>query len=364
MKIIVTLSRIIVGSVFIFSGLVKAIDPLGLTYKMQEFFEAWGGMFMKLDKYSFPFSVAMITAEVVLGVALLLGVYKKLTAWLLFLLMLLFTFLTSYVLFSGKIRTCGCFGDCIPLTPIQTFTKDIILLIGALLILFGQKHIHPLFSKAWALLPVAFAGVCFLQYYVLHQLTVKDCLPYKKGNDILALRKMPADATQDKYEYFLFYKKEGVEKEFPLSGTPDSTWTFSRDGAKKLISKGNGKMPSVNDFKLTTQSGNDTTEALLGNPDEYYLLMVRDLPTDGNEPWVRNFQALHASKKIPCYYISSDPVNLLKIIGNRRGDEIPVLTCDGTALKTASRVNATLFFMKGSVIQNKWSAGDIGRLVK
>ena len=131
MKIIVNIARVLVGCLFIFSGLVKAIDPLGLAYKMQEFFEVWAasgylkGMMDLLYDQALLFSVLMIALEVLLGVALLLGWRLKPVSWLLLALTLFFTFLTSYVLFSGKIRACGCFGDCIPLTPVQTFTKDL-----------------------------------------------------------------------------------------------------------------------------------------------------------------------------------------------------------------------------------------------
>ena len=135
MKIAVAVARILVGVLFIFSGLVKAIDPLGLNYKMQEFFEVWAseGYLVNIvnwmHSYSFFITLLMIVLEVALGVGLLVGWRKKTVLRLLLLLMLFFTFLTSYVLFSGKIRSCGCFGDCIPLNPIQTFTKDIILLV-------------------------------------------------------------------------------------------------------------------------------------------------------------------------------------------------------------------------------------------
>ncbi len=153
MKLLVNTARVLVGALFIFSGLVKAIDPLGLAYKMQEFFEVWAtdGYLPKLmnwlNNYAVGFSIFMITIEVVLGVALLIGWQKKLTAWLLFLLTLFFTFLTAFVLFSGKIRACGCFGDCIPLTPIQTFSKDIILTVLIIIMLFGTIHIQPLFKN-------------------------------------------------------------------------------------------------------------------------------------------------------------------------------------------------------------------------
>ena len=186
MKQIVNIARVLVGILFIFSGLVKAIDPLGLAYKMQEFFEVWAnggfmkGLMMWLYAHAVMFSVFMIMLEVVLGFALLLGWKKSITSWLLLLLTLFFTFLTAFVLFTDKIRACGCFGDCIPLTPIQTFTKDLVLLLLIIIILFGRKYIQPLFKKEMISLVVMLLvlfGVSFLQFYVLRHLPIKDCLP-------------------------------------------------------------------------------------------------------------------------------------------------------------------------------------------
>jgi len=127
MKLILNIARFIVGVLFIFSGLIKANDPLGLSYKMQEFFEVWGWGF--LDNYTLTLSVFMIAFEIIAGVAVLVGWQMKLFSWLLLLLIIFFTFLTGYALFSGKIRECGCFGDCIPLTADQSFMKDLVLLV-------------------------------------------------------------------------------------------------------------------------------------------------------------------------------------------------------------------------------------------
>ena len=215
MKVSVTIARIIVGVLFIFSGLVKAIDPLGLTYKMQEFFEVWGRegyatiVMNWMYNHSFLFSIIMITLEVVLGVALLTGFYKKLTLRMLLWLMIFFTFLTSYVLFSGKIATCGCFGDCIPLTPIQTFTKDIILLLLIIFLLLKQQYIESFGKEPLPLILVlvSIMAVAMLQMHVLEHLPLTDCLPYKKGNDLLQLRKMPANAIPDKFDYVFVYQK-------------------------------------------------------------------------------------------------------------------------------------------------------------
>jgi uncharacterized membrane protein YphA (DoxX/SURF4 family) len=162
MKLTINIVRVIVGLLFIFSGLVKAIDPLGLAYKMQEFFEVWAKdgyapqLMMYLYQYALPFAIVMITLEIILGFALLLGYAKKMVTWLLLLLILFFTFLTSYVLFTGKIRACGCFGDCIPLTPIQTFIKDILLLVFIILLLVKRKLITPIVK------PLITKGIIFI----------------------------------------------------------------------------------------------------------------------------------------------------------------------------------------------------------
>jgi len=374
MKQVVNIARILVGGLFIFSGLVKAIDPLGLAYKMQEFFEVWAsegimkGMMGWLNEHALMFSVFMITLEVVLGIALLTGWKTKLVSWLLLLLTLFFTFLTGYVLFSGKIRACGCFGDCIPLTPIQTFTKDIVLLVLVLLILFGRRYIKPLFSNGvnTIVVLVSLFAVLGLQWYVLKHLPVKDCLPFKIGNNILELRKTPKDATYDKFQYTYFYKKGSEEKDFEYGKQPDSAWIYV-DGKmpnKKLIEKGNGKVALINDFILTTSSGNDTTEALLNSPGQYYLLFIKEYP--GDEEWSATEAYMHLrNKDIPHFVVTSQPKEMNGLFnGGRNKFNVEILTADLIVIKTAARVNPTLYLMKGPVIQKKMSWADFKKVAK
>ncbi|MGC4103412.1 BT_3928 family protein [Ferruginibacter sp.] len=370
MKVTVSIARILVGGLFIFSGLVKAIDPLGLAYKMQEFFEVWAdaGYFKSLmdwlHVYATGFSIFMITLEVVLGVALLMGWCKRLTVWLLFLLTLFFTFLTAYVLFSGKIRACGCFGDCIPLTPIQTFTKDIILTLLIILLLFGQKYIQPLFKKmvGGIVVLLSLIAVLALQFYVLKHLPVKDCLPYKVGNNILELRKMPKDAVMDKYEYSFFYEKNGEKKEFKVTALPDSSWKFL-ERKEILIQKGKNNVPLINDFTFTTASGNDTTEDILNQQGKYYLLFIKDIPKDTDAAWVKYFKSIYNQEKkvagLPVYVITAASVKEIQSFLNA---DIPVFICDGTAIKTAARANPTIFLMNGPVIVDKKSGTDIKKI--
>src|ERR1700722_3890567 len=154
MKILMSIVRAVVGVLFIFSGLVKADDPLGLSYKMQEFFEVWN--FHWLDHFTLAFSILMIVFEIVAGVAILLGWRMKLFSWLILLLMIFFTFLTGYAYLSGKVRECGCFGDCIPITAGQSFTKDLVLLVLIVFLFLVRDKIRP------ALLPALSIAVLVL----------------------------------------------------------------------------------------------------------------------------------------------------------------------------------------------------------
>ncbi len=395
MKIFVTISRIIVGVLFIFSGLVKAIDPLGLTYKMQEFFEAWGnaGFFKplmnSLNDYALWFSLIMITLEVMLGVALLLGVQKKLTGWLLLLLVVFFTFLTSYVLFSGKIKACGCFGDCIPLTPVQTFSKDVILLVLVLLILYGIEHVKPVLPRKInrIIFVLSTIGVIWLQWHVLTYLPLKDCLPYKVGNNILELRKMPAGAISDKYDYVFVYEKGGTKKEFSVSSLPDSSWKFV-ERKQTLVQKGVNNVPLINDFYFSkedtvmvyTKDGvtnefaanaipdstwqfiekktikQDVTETVLGQEGDYYLLFLKKIEPD--QDWLTDFYNFYTSltDKSKVYIVTSDFKAANSLFNSGRNPiGLQILVCDATAIKTAARVNPTLYKMHGPVVKEKWS---------
>lgn len=371
MKATVTIARIITGLLFIFSGLVKAIDPRGLAYKMEEFFEVWAnagfmkGLMETLTHYSLSFSIIMITLEVVLGLALLIGWQKKLTAWLILLLVLFFTFLTAYVLFSGKIRACGCFGDCIPLTPIQTFSKDIILLILAILMVWQTTYIKPLAKPFFSFLYIAAATVITLalQFYVLKHMPLADCLPYKKGNDILKLREMPADAVQDKFDYVFVYERNGEKKDFPVSALPDSTWKFV-ERKQTLIEKGKNNVPLINDFSLSDTTGNDVTVEVLSNADYYYLLFIKEVP-EGKNKWLNDFNKISSSaaaklKKVYVITPQRDAVRKFLFMNDIRVDAI--FTADATAIKTAARTNPALYKMKGPVVESKWGWADFDKV--
>src|SRR5687767_14422579 len=209
MNAVLNISRVIVGILFIFSGLIKANDPSGLSYKMQEFFEVWG--MHGFNDYTLAFSIMMIAFEIVAGVAVLVGWKMRLFSWLLLLLTIFFTFLTGYALFSGKIKECGCFGDCIPLSAQQSFIKDLVLLL-LISLLFANRNKISNWVSSRAALGILIATTVFsfaFQWYVLVHLPVVDCLPYRVGKNIQQQMKMPEGAIPDSTVINFVYEKEG-----------------------------------------------------------------------------------------------------------------------------------------------------------
>ena len=373
MKILVNTARIIVGVLFIFSGLVKANDPLGLSYKMQEFFEVWSQnpfltktMFW-LYNYALPFSIITITLEIIVGVGILLGTWKKFFSLLLLLLIIFFTFLTGYAVLSGKIATCGCFGDCIPLTAMQSFIKDLVLFALIVLIFFGTKYIKPVLTTGAnsLILVICVFIVLGFQWFVLRHMPVVDCLPFKKGNNLIGLRKMPANAVADIKGFKFFYKKAGTEQEYSKDNLPDSTWEFVRR-EDYIIEKGKNNEPPIKDFYLTTLSGGDSTDAMLNTEGEYFLFFVKDLST-GTDYWLDNFTAIYTlakRKNIPLVIVASQATASQQFFNERNNYHVPVLSLDATALKTAARTNPQLYLMKGPEVENKWGWADFKKAIR
>lgn len=373
MKSLVNISRVIVGVLFIFSGLVKANDPLGLSYKMQEFFEVWGrdsflhSMMNGLSDYALSFSIITITLEIIVGVGILLGGWKKFFSTLLLILIIFFTFLTGYAALSGKIATCGCFGDCIPLTSMQSFIKDLVLLGLILLIFFGTKYITPLLTSAFNFLILLVSTLLVLgfQWYVMRHNPVVDCLPFKIGNNILELRKMPANAIPDKKEYIFLYKKDGEEQEFTIKNLPDSSWEFvSREDV--IIEKGQNNEPPIKDFYLTSLSKNDSTEAMMNIDADYYLFFIKDL-AGTQEHWFSNFTNLYELAKNnnrPIYIVSPQAEEANEFFNVRNNYGVTIFSLDATSWKTAARTDPSLYFMHGPVVKDKWGWADLEDAVK
>jgi uncharacterized membrane protein YphA (DoxX/SURF4 family) len=368
MKQAVNISRVLVGVLFIFSGLVKADDPLGLSYKMQEFFEVWH--FHWLDHYTLAFSVIMIVFEIVAGVAVLLGWRMKLFSWLLLLLIVFFTFLTGYAYLSGKIAECGCFGNCIPLTAGQSFVKDLLLLLLIGFLFVNRKAIKPFFFDVASIAVLFLATVVSfsMQWYVMQHLPLVDCLPYKVGNNIPEKMKPPPGAIPDSSVISFVYMKNGQELEFTADKFPsdfDDSYKLVRR-YDKLIRKGNAEA-EIKDFNLLTPGGVDTTEALLHQKGYKLMLITRGFE-ETSPSWNKEFSVILGQVKgkgTPVYFVTSDYDNVRAWVSkNGLDSDILLLKCDATAVKTAARADPTLYLLKNGIIIDKWGYADFGNAIE
>jgi uncharacterized membrane protein YphA (DoxX/SURF4 family) len=342
-----------VGILFIFSGLIKANDPLGLSYKMQEFFDVWGISF--LADYTLYFAVFMNVLEIVAGIALLIKFPYKQTLWLLLALIVFFTFLTGYALFSGKIKTCGCFGDCIPLTPMMSFVKDILLLISIIILLFNQKKVKSKIHIALGIfiLSLSTIGVGYGQNYVLSHLPIIDCLPYKVGNDIVDKMKVPAAAVPDSISIQMEFEKGGKSFVFDASHFPDdfdSTYIY-KSRKEVVIQKGNGLKAAIDDFGLNSiVTNSDTSNALFNSSVPYVLIFSGSI--DSNIAYDELLKSLHEKYKF-VYIVTADKSGATSLLAREN-----ILIGDITMIKTAARVWPTIFVMNGSTIMRKQSYLD------
>lgn len=373
MKTVVNISRWVTGLLFIFSGLVKANDPHGLAYKMEEFFERWSAdgflpwLMDWLHQFSLQFSILMIVLEIVAGVAILIGLWKNFFTWLLFILIIFFTILTGYADLSGKIKECGCFGDCIPLTSRESFIKDLVLLALITLLLAGRKYIKPLLPRAINV-GIFAAAVIFafgFQWYVMQHLPVVDCLPFKVGNNILELRKVPSDADPGEKEFIFIYEKEGEQREFTVSDLPDSTWTFV-DRKEIVIKQSKNEEPPIKDFELLGFGNRDWTESVLNINRYYFIFYVKDINKTLPQ-WEDDFLKIYdfcQEEKADIVVVTTDPDAARHYFNEKKNYQALVLSLDAVAFKTVARTSPELYFMHGPVVMGKWGKADLLKAVR
>lgn len=366
------LSRTLLGLVFIFSGFVKAVDPLGTVYKIEDYLKAFGGFFLDFLPLATVAALVMIAFEWLLGVCLLANVWTRVTRWLALLFMLVMTPLTLYLALTNPVSDCGCFGDAIVLTNWQTFWKNVVLLVLVLILIPTHRFVHNIWQPMAALtISVLGLGVVagFMAYNMSH-LPVIDFRPYKLGNNIPALMEVPDDAPQDVYETTLLYEKEGQVQEFTLQDYPkgDSTWTFV-DQKTVLVSK--GYEAPIHDFTITTADFDDITYDVLEA--ERVTLIVMYKLTDRSIAMLPQVLTLYndcIAKGEPCYILtgaSSDEVEDLSIrmgFTEEPEDDVdpalelclysPICTTDPVTLKTIVRANPGVIVLEQGTIVEKY----------
>lgn len=353
----VKFSRYLVGILFIISGLIKLNDPIGFSIKLEEYFVIFGMDW--LSHFALSLSVIICAVEVVLGIALLLGIMQRQLSWVLLLMIIFFTWLTGYSAVTNKVTDCGCFGDAIKLTPWQSFSKDVVLMIFISIIFFNRKKIESslAFTKQMTYVILAYVVTIGIGIYSVMFLPTVDFLPFKVGNNIPELMKIPEGAPKDSFETKMIYAKDGKEQAFTLKDYPweDTTWKWVR--TDNILIK-EGYHPKIKDLRISDADGNDYSEDIINHPD--YVLWV--VSYDLEKANVDAFNKINA--------ISNELTKNLKIrtIGLTSSNDIttenfrheknvgfPFYYCDATTLKTMVRANPGILLVHNGVIEGKWA---------
>lgn len=353
--------RFLLAGGFIFSGFVKAVDPLGFQYKIQDYLEAFGMLSWFPSFFPLLGGILLSALEFTIGVCLFFGIRKKLITLLAFLLMIFMTPLTLYLAFKNPVSDCGCFGDAWVLTNWQTFWKNVVLFIAAYSVFRWKKLIVRFISSKteWLVSLYTVLFVFALSFYCLMHLPVLDFRPYKIGQNILQGMEIPEGMKTNVYETIFILEKEGVKKEFTLENYPDSTWTFV-DTRTTLKEK--GYEPPIHDFSLMEQeTGEDITEKVLTDMNYTFLLVAHRIEAadDSNIDLINEIYDYSVENGYGFYCLTSSPDEEIELWRDKTGAEYPFCLVDEITLKTIIRSNPGLVLIKNGTILNKWNDADL-----
>jgi len=353
------LSRIILGLVFIFSGFVKAVDPLGSMYKFNDYFTAFDLEFLSV--IALPLAILLSTVEFVIGFSLLYATKRKITAWVTLIFMSFFTILTLFLAIFNPVSDCGCFGDAIIMTNWETFWKNVVLMIFTIVI-FVHRNKYEVQWKSinqWIAIAIPFIFSISLSLYCYFNLPILDFRPYHIGTHIPEKMIIPEDAPKAEYETILLYEKNGKVKEFTLENLPDSTWQWV-ETKNELISE--GYIPPIHDFSIQTPNGNDITDIVLNDTKFTFLMVAYDL----NKTSTKNIDKInklaeYCKESGKCNFIclTASVESVIQNFKDKTGAPYMFYASDEITLKTIVRANPGIVLIKKGTILDKWHHRNI-----
>ena len=353
MKQLVNISRMLVGALFIFSGFIKLNDPIGFSYKLQEYFSYDVLDIPFLMPYALGISVIVVVFEVILGVFLLIGYKPKFTVWSLLVMIVFFTFLTFYAAYFEKVKDCGCFGDFLKLDPWESFWKDVVLLVLILILFIGKHHIKPILGKFPLTIAalLSFMACLWFGYHVLMHLPTFDFRPYKIGDNLQRNMILPADAQKPVTEYRWTYTTEsGEQKTLTDKGRGPKSYKDIINVETETIEEGD--VPKIQDFSIETED-EDLTQQFL---QEEKLVMIvsyslEKAEVDGMEK-LKTLADRAENKGYKVIGLSASGLSKKMEIKNTYDLDFDFYLCDEKVLKTIVRANPGILILeKGTVTQ-------------
>jgi len=362
MKVLVGVSRIFVGVLFIISGLIKLNDPVGFSFKLGDYFAPEVLNLPFLEPYALVIAVLVVILEVLLGVMLIVGYAKKFTLWSLLLMIVFFTFLTFYSAYFNKVTDCGCFGDALKLTPWESFSKDVVLLILILFLYKGSRYIQPFFSKGVRSISVFISLILclWLGLHVLEHLPVIDFRAYKVGTNITKGMQTPSNAPRAVYQYNWSFDVNGQQKTVINRGEDPKIDGTLLGVETSVLQK--GYEPPIHDFSIERDGTDYTTQML----EEEHLLVViaYNLNVAQNEGFISIKEATDSAikKGYTVIGISASSTSETEKLAAKYDLDFKFYFCDMTALKTIIRSNPSIIRLEKGTILQKLHFNDVDQL--
>ena len=362
MKVLVGVSRIFVGVLFIISGLIKLNDPVGFSFKLGDYFAPEVLNLPFLEPYALVIAVLVVILEVLLGVMLIVGYAKKFTLWSLLLMIVFFTFLTFYSAYFNKVTDCGCFGDALKLTPWESFSKDVVLLILILFLYKGSRYIQPFFSKGVRSISVFISLILclWLGLHVLEHLPVIDFRAYKVGTNITKGMQTPSNAPRAVYQYNWSFDVNGQQKTVINRGEDPKIDGTLLGVETSVLQK--GYEPPIHDFSIERDGTDYTTQML----EEEHLLVViaYNLNVAQNEGFIAIKEATDSAikKGYTVIGISASSTSETEKLAAKYDLDFKFYFCDMTALKTIIRSNPSIIRLEKGTILQKLHFNDVDQL--
>lgn len=360
-KIWTTFCRFLLAGVFIFSGFVKAVDPWGTFYKIQDYLIAMGMPGLIPELFVFLASVFLACLEFCLGAYLFFGIRRRITPRLVLLMMSVMTPLTLWLAVANPISDCGCFGDAIVMSNWGTLGKNVVLLLAAISVCKWRKCIFPLVTIRfdWLIALYSWVYIFAIIIYSYWNLPIFDFRPYHVGADIRQGMVIPDGKKPPVYETRFIMQKNGVEKEFTIENYPDSTWTFVDS---YMIVKEKGYESPIHDFSIVrVDDGEDITDQVLQDENYTFLLVSHQLDR-ADESCIDLINELYdysMENNYGFYCLTSASDDDIEGWRERTGAEYPFAIMDNITLKTIIRSNPGLILLKEGKVVNKWSVNNI-----
>ena len=356
-----TACRFVLAVVFIFSGFVKAVDPLGTQYKIQDYLDAFGWSHVFPEFLPFLASVLLGMIEFCLGVYLFFGIRRRIAPRSVALIMSIMTPLTFWLAIDNPVSDCGCFGDAVLLSNWETFWKNVVFWGMSMFLLKHRRRIFPLVTVRldWLIALYSFLYIFVIIAYCYHTLPVFDFRPYHVGADIRKGMEIPDGEKPTVYETRFVLQKDGVEKEFALDNYPDSTWSFVDS---KTIIKEKGYEPEIVDFTiLKHEDGEDITNQILDDENYSFLLISHqlNLADDSDIDLINDIYDYSLINGYTFYCLTSSADEDIEEWKENTGAEYPFAIMDNITLRTMIRSNPGLILLKKGVVINKWSANEL-----